>query len=383
MHLFVSAGEPSGDIHAASLTRTILAQAPETRIVGFGGERLAAAGAKLMYPLTDLAVMWIGRALINLPTFLKLGRQADVYFRSARPDALVLVDYPGFNFALAKRAHRARVPVFYFVPPQLWGWAGWRVVKMRKWVDTVLTALPFEEDWYQERGVHTHYIGHPYFDELAYQQLDTGFLTAIRQTPGPLVTLLPGSRNQEVTANLPTMLRTAALVRDAVPDVRFAVAAFSDRHATVARAALAGSGLPATVHVGRTPELIELADACVSVSGSVSLELLYRLKPTAIVYKIENYALAIAKQLKTAKYITLVNLLADKELFPEYLTATDPSESIAQQVIGWLRNPAVRQAVVDELQTLRSQAAVPGACDRAASYILQRIAERAAQRKAA
>ncbi|MCZ2342800.1 MAG: lipid-A-disaccharide synthase [Bacteroidales bacterium] len=383
MHLFVSAGEPSGDIHAASLARILLDQAPDTRIVGFGGERLAATGAKLMYPLTDLAVMWVGRALWNLPTFLKLGRQADVYFRSARPDAVVLIDYPGFNFALAKRAHRARVPVFYFVPPQLWGWAGWRVVKIRKWVDTVLTALPFEENWYRERGVHTQYIGHPYFDELAHQQLDTEFLTEVRRSAGPLVTLLPGSRNQEVTANLPTMLRTAARVRETVPDVRFAVAAFHERHAIVARNALAGSGLPATVHVGRTPELIEAADACVSVSGSVSLELLYRLKPTTIVYKIEGYALAIAKQLKTAKYITLVNLLADRELFPEFLTATDPSEAMSQQVIGWLRHPVARQTVVEELRTLRSQVAVPGACERAATYIRERVAQRLNSRKAA
>lgn len=383
MHLFISAGEPSGDIHAASLARAILEQAPDTRLVGFGGERLAAAGAKLMYPLTELAVMWIGRALLNLPTFLKLGRQADVYFRSAKPDALILIDYPGFNFALAKRAHRARVPVFYFVPPQLWGWAGWRVVKMQKWVDTVLTALPFEEEWYRQRGVHTQYIGHPYFDELAHQQLDPEFLAEVRRTPGPLVTLLPGSRHQEVTANFPTMLRTAALIRDAVPDARFAVAAFSDRHAKVVRNALMGSGLPVSVYVGRTPELIECADACVSVSGSVSLELLYRLKPTAIVYKIEGYALAIAKQLKTAKYITLVNLLADKELFPEFLTATDPSADIAHQVIGWLRNPVARQSVVEELRTLRSHAAVPGACERAATYIRERVAQRALSRKAA
>ena len=143
MHLFISAGEPSGDLHGANLVRALHERDPAARLVGFGGDRMADAGADLVYPLTQLAVMWFGRAMAHLPTFFKLGRRAEVYFRSRRPDALVLIDYPGFNFALAKRAHRVGVPVYYFVPPQLWAWAGWRVSKMRRCVRTVMTALPF------------------------------------------------------------------------------------------------------------------------------------------------------------------------------------------------------------------------------------------------
>lgn len=381
MHLFISAGEPSGDLHGASLTRHLLERDPAARLVGFGGDRMAAAGVDLKYPLTDLAVMWVGRALAHLPTFFKIGRQAEVYFRSVHPDAVVLIDYPGFHFAIAKRAHRARVPVFWFVPPQLWAWAGWRVVKMRKWVDTVLTALPFEEAWYRDRGVNTHYIGHPYFDELAHQKLDTEFLAEVRRPSGPLVTLLPGSRNQEVSANLPTMLRTAALIREAVPNVRFAVAAFKDQHASEVRIALADSGLPVSVHVGRTPEVIDAADACVSVSGSVSLELLYRCKPAVIVYQVDRLALAVAKRMKTSPYITLVNLLAGRELYPEYLTATDSSAAMAGNVIDWLRNPVARDRLVGELQALKTQAAIPGACERAANYIVDQIAERKSRQR--
>ena len=370
MNLFISAGEPSGDLHGANLVRAILARHPSANICGFGGDRMAAAGADLHYPLTDLAVMWFGKAMAHLPTFFKPGRRAEVYFRSRKPDAVVLIDYPGFNFALAKRAHRAGVPVYYFVPPQLWGWAGWRSEKMRKWVRTVLTALPFEDDWYRARGVHTQYVGHPYFDELAAQRLDPAFMSAQQATGGSVVALLPGSRNQEVAANFDLMLASAGRVREAVPGVRFLVAAFNDRQAAECRKAAAGSGVPLEVHVGRTPEIIELADAAAAVSGSVGLELMTRLTPTVVVYRVSPALNFVGRRLATCKYISLVNLLADEAVFPEHIpTGFDPGP-VADHLIHWLQNPAERSAVVEKLRSIRDRCAVPGATGRAADVIL-------------
>src|SRR5205807_2553008 len=152
MRIFLSAGEPSGDIHGANLIQALRDRHPDIECVGFGGERMTAAGCKLLYPLVELAVMWFARTLANAPTFLQLLSRADRCFRHQRPDAVVLIDYPGFNWWLARRAHFHGVPVFYFVPPQLWGWAGWRVNKMRRFVDHVLCNLPFEIDWYRARG---------------------------------------------------------------------------------------------------------------------------------------------------------------------------------------------------------------------------------------
>ena len=373
MHVFISAGEPSGDLHGANLIRALKARRPDLGVVGLGGPRMAAAGAELHYPLTDLAVMWLGRALLHLPTFFKVGRRAEVHFRSAKPAAVVVIDYPGFHWALAKRAHRAGVPVYYFVPPQLWAWAGWRVSKMRRWVKTVLTALPFEDDWYRRRGVNTHYIGHPYFDEIAEQSVDSEFVAAQRRTGAPIVALLPGSRGQEVTANFPMMVSAAAKVRAAVPGVRFLVPAFKDRQAKTARAMLAGSGLPVEVHVGRTQDVIEAADACVAVSGSVGLELMCRLKPTVVVYKVTPAFKWVADRLRTCEYISLVNLLAGEEVYPEFPTARDESDGIARHVIEWLTSPAAREKAVGKLRTLRDRVAVPGACERAAEFLLSEL----------
>lgn len=383
MHLFISAGEPSGDLHGANLLRAIRARDPAVRVTGFGGDRMTAAGADLLYPLTNLAVMGLLRVLGNLRTFFRIGHQAERFFYTERPDAVVLIDYPGFNFALAKRAHAAGIPVYYFVPPQIWAWRRWRVKKVRRWCDTVLTALPFEDDWYRTHGVATRYVGHPYFDELPTQQLDPAFLAAQRAEPGPVVSLLPGSRNMEVTANGPMLLAAARKVHAARPETRFLVAAFNEPQAGVLRQMAAGHDLPLEVHVGRTPEVIELAEACVSVSGSVGLELLYRLKPAVVVYKIKPIHQFLKRWLLKVPYISLVNLLAGDELYPEFPTTRDESGAIAGHVLRWLADPAARAVTVGRLRALRDRVAVPGACERAAEFLTAAVRSRGAGSRAA
>ena len=378
MHLFVSAGEPSGDLHGANLVRALTARAPGVRVTGFGGDRMAAAGADLLYPLTKLAVMGVRRVAENIRTFVRLGNQAREHFATERPDAVVLIDYPGFHFALAKRAKALGVPVYFFVPPQLWAWAGWRVKKVRRYFDGVLTALPFEDDWFRARGVKTHYVGHPYFDELAAQRLDPAFLAAERANPGRVVGLLPGSRDQEVIGNFRGMLAAAARVRSGRPDARFLVAAFNEPQAALCREMAAGSGLPVEVHVGRTPEIIELAEACVSVSGSVSLELMNRLKPTVIVYRGGKLLSLAASLFLNVEYITLVNLLADAAVYPEYAASSDRSAEVAGHVLAWLNDPAAMAERVEQLGAVKAAVARPGACDRAAAFLLAAGSTRAA-----
>lgn len=376
MQVFVSAGEPSGDLHGANLVAAIKRRLPDAEVVGFGGPKMLEAGQKQHFPLTSLAVMWFGRVLLNLGTFFRIARQSEVFFRSKKPAALVVIDYPGFHFALAKRAHRAGVPVYWFVPPQLWAWAGWRSNKMRKWVNTVLSALPFEDDWYRKRGVNSHFIGHPYFDELAHQKLDAAFVAAEKAKPGLVVSLLPGSRNQEVRENFAVMVSAANRIRDAVPGVRFLVASFNEKQAGVAREILAAAGFEADIHVGRTPEIIELADVCLAVSGSVGLEMMYRLKPAVITYKVIPLGWFLARKIfMTCKWVSLVNLLAGEELYTEFFSYRDESAGIADRVIALLKNPAEREELAARLRDVRSRVAIPGATDRAAEYIVAAIAK--------
>jgi len=395
MKIFFSAGEPSGDLHGANLIRELRRRCPELEAIGYGGPEMASAGCHLLTDLTALAVMWFLRVLLNIHKFLALAGRADRTFRHNRPDAVVLIDYPGFNWWIARRAKAHGIPVFYYAPPQIWAWAGWRIKKMRRFVDHVLCSLPFEARWFAERGCNATFVGHPYFDEVRRQQLDEAFLNKHRDDERPLITILPGSRTQEVVHNLKYFLQAARLIRTRVPNVRFAIAAFKPHQAQLAREAVAETGLNVEVYVRRTPELIHLAACCLAVSGSVSLELLYQTKPTVILYWITPLAYAVQKRFRKVKYITLVNLLttdelfpadttpydpesadAEQVLFPEYLTCENKSVQIAKHAITWLNDEGERQQLVERLARLKAEVGHGGASSMGAAYILDQLDRR-------
>ncbi len=392
MKIFFSVGEPSGDLHGANLVRELQRRRPDCECVGYGGPRMAAAGCSLHEDLTKLAVMWLLHALLNIHKFWKLVGQADRYFRHHRPDAVVLIDYPGFNWWIARRAKAHGIPVFYYGVPQLWAWAGWRVRKMRRFVDHVLCKLPFEEAWYRERGCNATFVGHPYFDQLRAEQLDRSFIGQLRGDGGPLVAILPGSRTQEVKSNLSYFLKAAQIVRARVPNARFAIASFKESQAVMAREAVVAINLPVEIHVGRTAEIIEAADCAMAVSGSVSLELLYHTTPTVILYYISRLAYFVQTFFRKVRYITLVNLLTATDLFPkrvatydpndpvdahalmpEYLTCQDKSAQVASHVIEWLTEPAQRLARKAALAELKERVGHGGASLRAADYIFRTL----------
>lgn len=389
IRLFFSAGEPSGDIHGANLIRRLKEACPEVETVGYGGPSMKNAGCELHEDLTALAVMWFGRALLNFFKFRNLVKKAERYFEEEKPDAVVLIDYPGFNWWIAGAAKRHGIPVLYYCPPQIWAWASWRVKKMRHLVDQILCSLPFEVDWFRENGCNAVFIGHPFFDETARDRTDRKFVDRLSADARPLVVILPGSRNQEVKHNLPWFLKAAVQVHKSVPEVRFAVAAFKEEHARRARTQIAAMGLPVDVYVGRTPELMQAAHCCMACSGSVSLELLYYTKPTVILYSISRLAYRVQERFRRVKYITLVNLLSTNELFPrdltpfdpsqadaeevlfpEYLTCEDKSGQVAAHTIEWLTNPEAYARRVDQLRVLKAQVAHEGAAKQAAEAIL-------------
>ncbi|MCA9248512.1 MAG: lipid-A-disaccharide synthase [Planctomycetales bacterium] len=395
MKIFFSVGEPSGDLHGANLIRALRTRHAAIECVGYGGPEMASAGCQLHEDLTKLAVMWLLNVILHLHKFWALVSRADRYFRHNRPDAVVLIDYPGFNWWIARRAKAHGIPVFYYGTPQIWGWARWRVKKLRRLVDHALCKLPFEPQWYSERGCNATYIGHPFFDEVRRHQFDEDFLKE-QQSDVPLVAILPGSRTQEVKANLPSLLKAAQRVHEKHARVRFAIAAFRPAHAELAWQMLAEASLPSEiaidVHIRRTPELIHLAHCTMSVSGSVSLELLYHKKPTVILYQISPLANLIQQFMRKVEYITLVNLLmherlrprkpgnydpdrpgAEEVLFPEYLTCADRSDDIARHVTNWLANPPERRRKIEQLAQLRERIASGGASGRGADYILEAL----------
>lgn len=382
MQIFFSVGEPSGDIHGARLIRELQRQAPGIECVGFGGPLMEQAGGTFLYQLTNLAVMGFFAVVPLLGKFYSLYRQAKTYLATHRPAAVVLIDFPGFNWWIAKAAKRLGIPVYYYIPPQLWGWAPWRVRRVRKFVDHVLCTLPFEADWFQQRGVrNVQYVGHPFFDEVAEQSLDRRFIATVKSSkshPAPIVAILPGSRGGEVRENFPIQLQIMQRLYRCLPGVRFVVANFKEPQRALCKSLLAASGskLPVRFFTGRTAELIAACDVALMCSGSVSLELLAREKPAVVIYRIPRLYHFLSRYVLTCRFITLPNLIADRLIYPEFLCSGDASpvvERATHLLLNWLIDPKEREATMSELRALCHQFAQTGATERAAAAILHGI----------
>lgn len=409
MRIFFSVGEPSGDLHGANLIRRMKSQGSDIQCVGYGGPKMADAGCEIHYDLTQQAVMFLWDVIKQLRFFFGLVDKADEYFAENSIDAVVLIDYPGFNWWIAKKAKRRGIPVFYYGVPQMWAWAPWRVRKIRKYVDHVLCKLPFEVDWFKQRDCHATYVGHPYFDQLQRQSYDGIFLQTVKSKT--LVTLLPGSRDREVKTNLPTLIAAAGHVAKDCPEAEFAIACFNEKQKEMAEEILsqsqststpitssdtaAASDSPAKptikIHQGRTPELMVAAQACMACSGSVSMELLHHRKPTVIVYQVKRWVMVAQAILLRTKFITLVNLIAaddirkttwkpfdpqrhpDDAIMPEYMATTDVSEKLAGHVVSWLTDQECKAKKVAQLDALAKRYAIPGATSRAADYITEKL----------
>ena len=378
MHVFFSVGEPSGDAYASCLMRALRTARTEVRFSGFGGPRMQAEGCHLLYPLTELALMGLTAIVPHLRHFFRLLKQAEQFFAEDRPDAVVLLDYPGFNWWVARRAKAAGIPVFYYFPPQLWAWAPWRIRRMRRHVDHVLTTLPFEAPWYAARGIRVRDVGHPIFDDIRQQVLDTAWIDHFRSRQQPLVALLPGSRDQEVHYNWPLMLDVVARLVEAEPRVQFLVACYKPAYQEWCERQLRESKrtLPIQFFVGKTSEIIEVADCSLMVSGSTSLEMLARATPTVVIYRCGWIFYAIARLLVTCASMTLPNLIAGRRVMPEFLSV-GPRHATTDQVVPilkrWITDADARQVAVDELRSLRRDVMRTGAAARAAEAILQAV----------
>lgn len=392
MHIFFSAGEPSGDLHAAKLVDELKRRVPGLKCTGYGGPLMQAAGCRLMYQLTNLAVMGVLPVIPLIFKFIRLGLFAGQHFEKHRPDAVVLIDFPGFNWWVAKAAKKRGIPVFYYLPPQLWAWAPWRVRRMKKFVDHVMSCLPFEVEWYRRRSVAAEFVGHPFFDEVAQRPLDRQFLeeqTATGTPPIRMVAVLPGSRNHEIKENFPIQIRVMKKLHAQVPGVRFLVAAYKPGQAEYCQRLLAerAGELDVSLHVGKTSEIIELAGTCLMVSGSVSLEVLARTTPAVVVYRINRAMYWFCRVMITCEFFSLPNLIANHPIMPEFAPVDDPRASIACMsdiLCRWMTDSEEYARQKSEMTRLRDEVATTGATANAARFILERLAASpAVARKAA
>lgn len=376
MHVFFSVGEPSGDQHAAHLIGELRSRLPNLRVSGFGGPMMERTGCQILFPLTTMAVMGIFQVLPLIFKFYGRVKQAEEYFKRNKPDLVVLVDFPGFNWWIAWKAKKAGIPVVYYLPPQLWAWASWRIKRVRRNVDMVLSGLTFETDWYAERGIPVLYVGHPFFDEVAEHPLDESFCREWTSETSRTVALLPGSRGQEVTRSWPLLLDAARRLHAKHPNVNFLVANYkeSQRQFCVEQFEKLQEALPLSFFVGKTSEIIELADCAMMVSGSVSLEMLARRTPAVVLYRTTWPTYCIGKMLVKCKYMSLPNLIAGRKVMPEFLSVGSPApvtDALVSEVDAWLSDDLKLAAARKELEQIRERIYVTGATKRTAEVIMQ------------
>ncbi len=373
--IFFSVGEPSGDVHGANLIRALREKCPTLSVRGFGGDKMVDAGLQSDFDLTTLAVVGFAEVLPKLREFFRVADIAEDVFRKGLVDGVVLIDFPGFNWHIAKRAKKYGLPVYYYLPPQLWAWGSWRIKKIRKYVDRVLCNIPFEKEWFESRGVAVDYVGHPFFDVVYSQPLDQSFLNQWRESSSLQVGVLPGSRHHEVHRIWPLQLEIIRQLHEEFPQVRFLVAALKDAHAEWCRSQIKGADeqLPIEVFSAKTSEIISLSDCVLTKSGSVSLELMAREKPTVVLYQVSNLTYALGKMLTRLKSMTLPNMIAGETIMPEFLAAGKSKFAVKQAEIALadlLRNPKSREKQKDSLSKLGKDFAQPGASAKAAELLL-------------
>ena len=337
------------------------------------------AGCDIELDLTEHAVVGLLEVLPKVRQFFRFADQAEAHFRAGEIDAVLLVDFPGFNWHIAKRAKKYGIPVYYYCPPQLWAWAPWRIGKLRRNVDHVLSVLPFEHDYFVQRGVSSTFVGHPFFDAVEQKPLDQQLLGPFQQQSQQgqnLVAVLPGSRTHEVRRNWPLMLGAIRRLHPRHPQARFQVAAYRDNHCLWCRDQLTeqDQDLPIDFFVDRTSEVVETATCAMMVSGSVSLELMARRTPAAVIYRVGRFLHTVGKRLVQVDSLTLPNLMAGRKIFPEFVSVgnEEPAIRFLEESIGAMLGDAFyRNQLIADLDRLCAAYAQSGASDRAATRLTE------------
>ncbi len=377
--VFVIAGEPSGDRLAAAVAEALRRRNPGLRVRGYGGERLRAAGASLDEDLAADAVMGVSAVLRAAPRFVGLYARYLRVLDEQRPDAVLLVDYPGLNLRAARAARRRGIPVIWYVVPQIWAWAPWRARRVARAADEILAILPFERAFYASQGETCRYVGYPVFEDRDREGVDAPLALRLREGGRPVLAILPGSRRSEVEKNLPLLAAAAVRLRGRVPGLRPVVACAAPRLRASVDGALAEAGAAADVEIldGGAPTLLSVARAAACVSGTVTMECVHAGVPAVVVYGVGPFRLAILRRLVTVPRIAMANLLAGEDVFPERVGSSADADSLATDLEPLLVEGPRRAQVVASLSALRDRLRTPGTAERVAAVVEARMGEAA------
>ncbi|MBE0640005.1 MAG: lipid-A-disaccharide synthase [Bacteroidales bacterium] len=372
MKYYIIAGEASGDLHAANLMREITKLNPTALFRVWGGDRMRNEGGELVKHHRELAFMGFYEVLANLSTILYNFRFCKNDILTYRPDAIILIDYPGFNLRIAEFAHKHGIRVFYYISPQVWAWKKSRVRKIRKFVERLFVILPFEKDFYARHGVDVDFVGHPLLDAIENEKnnlTDPGtFRNHHLLDKRPIIALLPGSREQEISTMLPVMLS----VKNDFPDYQFVVAGASAILEDFYKAFITDHSV--RIIFNQTHDLLHNAAAALVTSGTATLETALMDVPQVVCYKGNWISFQIAKRIVNIKYISLVNLIMDKQVVTELIQDQMNPGMIKKELIEILGEPA-RSRIRSDYMLLREKLGFKGASALTAKLIVERMCQ--------
>jgi lipid-A-disaccharide synthase len=369
--ILIVAGEPSGDLHGARLAEALRRLDGRLLLEGMGGRQMEQAGVRLLADATQTAVvggteLWEKRRVLSA-ALGRLRRQ----LREARPDLLICIDFPDFNLLLARSAHRAGVPICYFISPQVWAWRRWRIRTIRRLVRKMLVLFPFEEALYRKAGVDVTFVGHPLLDTLdAVPPREACRATLGLPQEAQVVGLLPGSREAELRRHLPLLLAAGVRLRETRPGLRLLLGLAPALPAAEVEQAIRATGIPVDLAPGRTPEVMRAADVLLAVSGTVTLEAAILGTPMVITYRLGWLSALLAWPLIRVPFIGLPNLVAGQEVVPELIQLRATPRRLAAAAAEILDSPERQAAVRTALAGVRQRLGAPGAAGRAAREVL-------------
>ncbi len=374
MKIMLSAGEASGDIHGASLAAEMKKLSPEVELFGMGGDKMRAAGVRIVKDYKEYNVMGVVEVVKNLRRIFKLLDELAEIVRAEKPDLLVLIDYPDFNWRLAAKAKKFGVKILSYIPPSAWAWRKGRAAQCAKIADEFIAIFPFELPVYEEAGAKISFLGNPLVDtvkaEFSPAEARKYFGVAENEH---VVLLMPGSRHQEIKLLLPEMLKAAKIISETKPARFFLPIADSVDESEISQQ-IKSAGVEVTLTKKFRYDLMSIADAAVATSGTVILEAALMNLPCVVIYKMAKVNFLIGKFLVKINHISLPNLLLNKRIQPELLQDEVKAETIAAEIVKLYRGEFHREKVVDELKLACAKLGDKGAANRIAKKIL-RVAE--------
>ncbi|MDO8525902.1 MAG: lipid-A-disaccharide synthase [Candidatus Omnitrophota bacterium] len=369
--ILIVAGEPSGDLHAASLVRSLKALDPGLQFFGMGGTILKDAGADITFDISALALVGFVEVWKNIwavgRTYKGLLRKIDM----ERPSLAILVDYPGFNLRLAKELKKRAIPVIYYISPQVWAWGRDRINLIKRYVDRIIVFFKFEEELYKLRGINAEFAGHPLVDTVRASRTREETLKIYGLSKDKAaIALLPGSRSNEITTLLPIMARAAKLINARMPDTQFVIARYPDLARGMYERAVLESGADIKIADGDAYNVVASADFAIVASGTATLETAIIGTPLIIIYKVKLLTYIAYNFVARLRFLGIVNIIAGKEVAPELLQYAATPEKISEKAVSLLSDGKKLEQMRKELAGVKRSLGSPGASARAAGAVL-------------